>query len=101
MKNSVQKGEVRVVAFKKRGQWYAVALEFNIVEVSKNFPEVMAQLHEAVAGYLEAVKKANIRPHPLNQISLKEYEKIWSNISSKRSIPSPFYRGTINLAAYA
>ena len=104
MKNSVQKGEVRVVSFKKRGTWYAVALEFNIVETGKDFTEVMQQLQEAIQGYIESVKKANIRPYPLNQTPIKEYEQIWDVGSKKikiKNVPSPFYSGTLNLAAYA
>lgn len=104
MKNSVQKGEVRVVSFKKGKLWYAVALEFNIVETGSNFSEVMNGLQEAIEGYVEAVKKANIRPFPLNQIPMKEYENVWSVGQNKKAIrntPSPFYFGTLNLAAYA
>ncbi len=104
MKNSVQKGEVRIISFKKRGLWYAVALEFNIIETGKSFSEAMQQLQESIEGYVETVKKANLRPHPLNQIPLKEYEQIWKNHEkkiNKKGIPSPFYVGTLNLAAYA
>ena len=103
MTNSVQKGEVRVVAFKKRGIWHAVALEFNIVETGKSFDQVWISLHRAMGGYLEAIRKANIRPFPLNQTPLKEYSDIWKAEPGKKksNVPSPFYRGTLNLAAYA
>ncbi|NOY35410.1 MAG: hypothetical protein GXP44_00560, partial [bacterium] len=43
-KNSLQKGNVRYIVFKDGATWYAVALEFNIVESGDDPREVLMLL---------------------------------------------------------
>lgn len=89
-KNTIQKGSFRRIIFKEGDLWYAVALEFNIV-VSANDPKVaMFELLEAVEGYVESVKKSAARPFALNQLAESEYEQMWSDLTSDRSVKSPF-----------
>lgn len=78
-KNTLQKGSVRYIVFKDEGIWYAVGLEFNIVESGDTAQEAMMLLFEALAGYVEAAKKVKARPNILNQKPDSEYEKMWQN----------------------
>ncbi len=91
-KNTVQKGSFRYLVFKEDNIWYAVALEFNLVVSAKNSVEAFSELIEASKGYIEAVKEANFRPFPLNQVPAKEYEDMWkvANSEKKTSIKSPY-----------
>ncbi len=93
-KNTTKKGRVRVIVFrdKKEDQWYAVALEFNIVVSGDTPEEVHYELHEAMTGYLDAVRKIKgLRDYScLNQESEALYEKIWSALEENRRVPSPY-----------
>ena len=44
MKNTLQRGSVRYIVFKDDGVWYAVALEFNIIESGDDPREVLVSL---------------------------------------------------------
>ena len=76
-KNTPQKGEVRYAVFKEAGTWYAVGLEFNIVESGSIPQEALLLLFEALQGYIESARRIKARPQILNQKSDPEYEKLW------------------------
>ncbi len=90
-KNNLQKGSVRYIVFKDGATWYAVALEFNIVESGDDPREVLMLLFEAIQGYIKSAGKAKIRPHILNQKTDKEYEEMWAALKKKKrpKIKSP------------
>ena len=79
-KNTLQKGSVRYIVFKEGITWYAVALEFNIVEEGDDPREVLFALFEAINGYVKSARKINGRPHVLNQQPDDEYEELWNKI---------------------
>lgn len=83
-KNTLQKGSVRYIVFKKKGRWYAVALEFNIVEAGDDPREVLLSLFEAIQGYVKSARKINARPYILNQNPDKEYETLWMTLQNKK-----------------
>lgn len=109
MENTTKKGQYRWIVFKKGTQWYATALEFNIVQVGDDPNVVYFELQEAVKGYLEAAQKIKgfrekaINPM-LNQKSEDAYEALWNQIQSAAQQPTPslpknvFNFGTRNLA---
>lgn len=83
--NTLQKGSVRYIVFKDRQSWYAVGLEFNIVENGSSPEEARLLLFEALQGYIESARKAKLRPMVLNQKADHEYEKMWSASIEKRN----------------
>lgn len=99
-KNTFQKGSVRIIVFREEDTWYAVGLEFNIVESGDTPREAMVLLLEAVQGYLESAKKIKARPSILNQKSDSEYEEIWEESESKKFISKVpiYFRGELNLS---
>ena len=103
--NTAQKGSVRYIVFKEKGAWYAVALEFNIVEEAENPEAALFYLLEAIRGYVKSARKAKGRMgFALNQKSEKEYENLWNAIKTnkqERLIKSPYQvyvHGTQELA---
>ena len=90
-KNTAQKGSVRYIVFKEKDIWYAVGLEFNIVESGKDPQVVLLSLFEAISGYVEAFRKIKgARPYTLNQKTEKEYEELWAKLKTKTPIKSPY-----------
>lgn len=89
-KNTIQKGSVRYIVFKEEDVWYAVALEFNIVEEADDPQIALFNLFEAIKGYLKAFKKASARPHALNQKPQEEYEELWKKLHSDKPLKSPY-----------
>lgn len=90
-KNTVQKGSVRYIVFKEDDMWYAVGLEFNIVEQADDPQIALFNLFEAMKGYVEAFKATGgARPHALNQKASPEYEDLWQKLNSNKEIPSPY-----------
>ena len=90
-KNTAQKGSVRYIVFKEKGTWYAVGLEFNIVESGEDPQVVLMSLFEAISGYVEAFRKIKgARPHTLNQKAEREYEQLWAKLKAKTPIRSPY-----------
>lgn len=83
-KNTLQKGSVRYIVFKERDKWYAVALEFNIVEAGGDPREVLFSLFEAIQGYIKSAQKIKARPHIFNQRADKEYEDLWDALQQKK-----------------
>ncbi len=88
-KNTLQKGSVRYIVFKENNKWYAVGLEFNIIEAGDDPREVLLSLFEAIQGYVKSVSKVKARPHVLNQKADKEYEKLWNILHRKKGISIP------------
>lgn len=89
--NTAQKGRVRYIVFKEKDTWYAVGLEFNIVESGEDPQIAMFGLFEAITGYVEAFKKIKgARPTVLNQKPDKEYEDMWNKLVSGSPIKSPY-----------
>lgn len=91
MLNTIQKGSVRCIIFKEEDTWYGVALEFNIT-VDGDTPEIVGfELNQAIQGYVESVKKSNVRAeNVLNQKASEEYERLWNLLETKQNIPSPY-----------
>jgi len=91
--NTAKEGKVRCILFqdKEDGEWYGVAMEFNIV-VSGDDPDVVNyNLQEAIQGYVESIQKiGGTRAAPLNQKADTEYESLWKNLSEDKPVPSPF-----------
>ncbi len=90
IKNSLQKGSVRYIVFKEDDLFYAVGLEFNIIVEGLTKEAALFLLFDAMVGYVESAKKANLRPNVLNQVAEKEYEDLWDNLNSDKPIPSPY-----------
>ncbi|MDP2926987.1 MAG: hypothetical protein Q8N65_02535 [bacterium] len=90
-KNTLQKGRVRYIVFKEGDKWYAVALEFNIIEAGDDPREVLLYLFEAIRGYVKSVIKIKARPQVLNQRADEEYEKLWDRLQEKKGVPLSKY----------
>jgi hypothetical protein len=89
--NTPQKGKYRQIVFRDGKTWYAVALEFNIVESSDDPKLAYFNLLQAVDGYVRSCKKLKgARYAPLNQKADPEYEKLWQTLTSAKDIKSPF-----------
>lgn len=89
--NTPQKGKFRHIVFKDGDTWYAVALEFNIVETGDEPRLAFLSLLQAVDGYIKSISKIKgARYSALNQATDSEYEKLWRNLHSPRSVKSPF-----------
>jgi len=90
-KNTIQKGSVRYIVFKEKDIWYAVGLEFNIVEYAEDPQIALFRLFETIKGYLESFKSVKgARPFALNQRADVEYEKLWSKLQANKPIRSPY-----------
>ncbi len=97
--NTPQKGKFRHIVFKDEDTWYAVALEFNIVESSDDPKLAFFNLLQAASGYVESAKKIKgTRFHFLNQKADNEYEKLWAILHSPTPIKSPY---PINMYGYS
>ena len=89
--NTPKKGKFRHIVFRDGNTWYAVALEFNIVEANDDPKLAFLSLLQAVNGYIHSMKKMKgARYKPLNQTADSEYEKLWSTLHSRKPIKSPF-----------
>lgn len=89
--NTSTKGTFRHIVFKDGNIWYAVALEFNIVESSDDPKLAFFNLLQAVDGYIKSAKKIKgSRFQSLNQQTDEEYEKLWTIITSSKKIKSPY-----------
>ena len=89
--NTPEKGTFRHIVFKDGDTWYAVAMEFNIVESSEEPKLAFFNLMQAVDGYVDSCKKLKgARMKPLNQETDPEYEKMWKNLHSSKPVKSPY-----------
>ncbi len=100
-KNNLQRGSTRIMVFKENGEWYAVALELNIVESGTNPREAMLLLFEAVSGYIKAAKKTRANYLILNQKTDEEYEKMWQKLQEHKKLRNKeiFFFGEHSLIA--
>lgn len=97
--NTPQKGRFRHIVFRDGDTWYAVALEFNIVESSDDPKLAFMNLLQAVSGYVASCNKIKgARISPLNQKTDSEYENLWKILNSPRSVKSPF---EVNMFGFA
>jgi predicted RNase H-like HicB family nuclease len=76
-KNTPMSGQVRTLIYEEGGDWYGVALEFNIVEVGDSPQEVMVMLSEAIDGYIETASKKKLSIGVLNQKVNELYDMLW------------------------
>ena len=91
-----------MLVFREDNAWYAVALEFNIVESGTTPQEAMLLAFEAVQGYVESAKKVRARPNILNQVVDYEYNKRWNEaVSSRQQDKSVFFAGRVNIGREA
>lgn len=89
--NTPQKGRFRHIVFKDGDTWYAVALEFNIIESSDDPKLAFMNLLQAVSGYVASCNKIKgSRVFPLNQKTDPEYENFWKILNSPKPIKSPY-----------
>lgn len=94
----MQKGSVRYVVFKENNVWYAVGLEFNIVESGDTPQEAILLLSEALSGYIESAKKIKSRTSILNQTTDRKYETMWQNSQKdKQQSRDVFSSGIFNV----
>lgn len=97
--NTTKKGKFRHIVFRDGDTWYAVALEFNIVESADDPRIAYFSLLQAVDGYLRSLKKVKgTRFGPLNQETNLEYETMWANLNSPKPVKSPY---EINMYGYS
>ncbi len=98
--NTPKKGTFRHIVFKDGDTWYAVAMEFNIIESSNDPKLAFFNLLQAVGGYIDSMKKIRgaMNFSTLNQTPDPEYVKLWDNIHAPVPVKSPF---TINMYGVA
>ncbi len=72
--------------------WYAVALEFNIVESADDPKLAFFNLLQAVDGYIDSMRKIKGSRNfgALNQTPDPEYQKMWDIVTSTKPIKSPY-----------
>ncbi len=92
--NTLQKGSVRYIVFKENDSFQAVGLELNIVVDGPTKETALFNLFDAIKGYVESAKKANLRPNVLNQKADEEYEALWKNLNSSNPVSSPYQVAT-------
>jgi len=87
-KNTPLNGSVRCIVFREENVWYAVGLEFNIVESGSSAREAFLLLSESLTGYVESAKKMGSKPaiSILNQQTDTEYDKLWNALQKKKPI---------------
>lgn len=83
-KNTPENGSVRSIIFEQNGEWFGVALEFNIVETGTSPQEVSLLLDEAIEGYIAATDKSKLSIGVLNQEVEPEYEALWQQGITER-----------------
>jgi len=89
--NTPKKGQFRHIVFRDGDTWYAVAMEFNIVESGDDPRLAFMGLLEAVSGYIKSMKKVGgARYNSLNQETDPEYEELWANLHAQKPVKSPF-----------
>ena len=101
--NTPQKGAFRHIVFKDGGLWFAVAMEFNIVESSDDPKLALFNMYQAVSGYIQSIRKIKgLKGYEaLNQTSDPEYEKLWSILKANKGGPfkSPYIVDTFGHSA--
>jgi len=72
-KNTKQYGLARVFIFPSAGKFTAVCLDLDLVEEADTKSEALAQIKEAVSGYLANAAKNNLDNDVLNRPAPKKY----------------------------
>lgn len=100
MNNTPTQGQFRHIVFRDGDIWYAVALEFNIVESSDDPKLAFFNLLQAVSGYIQSMKKVKGAKSyaALNQRSDSEYENLWDTLNSPQPVKSPY---EVNMFGYS
>lgn len=100
-KNTPTDGKFRHIVFKDKDVWYAVALEFNIVESSDDPRLAYFSLLQAVDGYIAAMQKIKGARNftALNQTPDPEYQKLWDKLTSGKPVKSPFQINSFGISA--
>lgn len=90
--NTPKQGTFRHIVFKDKGVWYAVALEFNIVESADDPKLAFFNMLQATSGYIDAMKKIKgaTKFAALNQKADAEYEALWKNLHAPKPVKSPY-----------
>lgn len=97
--NTTRKGNFRYIVFREGNTWYAVALEFNIVESADEPRLALMSLFQAVSGYINSLKKIKgSRFTPLNQKPDPEYDSLWAKVTSRRPVKSPYEISTFGVS---
>ena len=86
--NTLDGGSLRYIVFKEGDTWYAVGLEFNIVEEGEDPNLALYNLFEAVNGYADTARKIKVRPFALNQVPDEEYEEMWIALNKRQKSDS-------------
>lgn len=99
--NTPTNGKFRHIVFKDKGVWYAVALEFNIIESSDDPRLAYFNLLQAVDGYIAAMRKIKGARNfaSLNQTPDAEYEKLWNNLNSDKPVKSPYQINSFGISS--
>ena len=98
--NTPKNGKFRHIVFRDGDTWYAVALEFNIVESSDDPKLAFMSLLQAVSGYVRSMSKIKgAQFGALNQKADPEYEKLWSVLHSRKPIKSPYQVNMFGVSA--
>lgn len=100
-RNTLQKGALRCLVFQEDDAWYAVGLEFNIVESGDTPQEALLMLFEAAQGYLESAQKIKARPAILNQRTDAEYEERWQDARESKADRNVFFAGSVSIPQLA
>ncbi len=72
-KNTKQYGLARVFIFPAAGKFTAVCLDLDLIEEADSKSEALAQIKEAVSGYLANAVKNNLDDDILNRPAPKKY----------------------------
>lgn len=99
--NAPKNGMFRHIVFKDGATWYAVALEFNIVESGDDPKLAFFNLLQAVEGYIQASSKVKGAKNykSLNQKADPEYERLWKGLQAKKPVKSPFQIGMYGVSS--
>lgn len=85
MRNTKEKGFIRIVVFPYKDHFVGACLDFNIIEEGENPQLLQASLLESALGYIETVRKEGLEDELLNQAAPKEY---WSKYEQLRKVES-------------
>ena len=96
-KNTLQKGLLRCLVFREDDVWYAVGLEFNIVDTGDTAQEALLMLLEAARGYVESARKIKARSGILNQKTDPEYEAMWRRARESKADRGVFFAGQLSI----
>ncbi|HMO77768.1 MAG TPA: hypothetical protein PKA42_03270 [Candidatus Paceibacterota bacterium] len=91
--NTPKRGQFRHIVFKDGDTWYAVALEFNIVETGDDAKLAYFNLLQVAEGYIKTVGKVKGTKggyQSLNQTGDPEYESMWKNLHASNPLKSPY-----------